>query len=174
MYHLSHCVKDLLCELRRREPAPSLERPVKTFLKSHDIPVLELRQLSGVDGTGRLTVFLSQIESCSRETEERQQIVQMRVDAPLALFIQSILNREAMSWEKFKEHLTTELTDQSEERIFDSLSDLKYTCDEDPVEFVTKLKCKLTLLEVQTKSGEVPKTDQLIKKLIIERYAERK
>ena len=41
--YLRHCVEDLVCELRRREPAPSLERPVKTFLKPRDIPVLELR-----------------------------------------------------------------------------------------------------------------------------------
>ena len=55
--NLRHCVEDLLCELRRREPAPSLERPVKIFLKPRDIPVRELRQLNGVDGAGRLTVF---------------------------------------------------------------------------------------------------------------------
>ena len=72
-----------------------------------------------------------------------------------------------MSWEKFKKRLTTELTDQSEDRIYDSLNDLKYTCDEDPVEFVTSLKCKLALLEVKIKSGEVPKTDQLIKNKLL-------
>ena len=118
--NLRHCVLDLIFEMRRREPAPSLERPVKTFFKPCDIPVLELRQLSGVDGAGRLTVFLSQVESCSHDTGERQQIVQMRVDAPLALFIQNILSREFMSWAEFKKHLTTELTDQNEERIYDS------------------------------------------------------
>ena len=87
----------------------------------------------------------------------------MRVDTPLALFTQSILNREVMSWENFKKRLTTELTDQSEDRIFNSLNDLKYTCDEDPIEFVTSLKCKLALLEVQTRSEEMPNTEQLIK-----------
>ena len=90
-------------------------------------------------------------------------MVQMRVDTPLALFTQSILNREVMSWENFKKRLTTELTDQSEDRIFNSLNDLKYTCDEDPIEFVTSLKCKLALLEVQTRSEEMPNTEQLIK-----------
>ena len=48
-----------------------------------------------------------------------------------------------------------------------TLNDLKYTCDEDPVEFVTRLKCKLALLEVQIKSGEVPKTDTLIKNKLL-------
>ena len=68
--HLRHCVEDLLCELHHREPTPPLERPVKTFLKPCDIPVLELRQLSGIDGAGRLAVFLSQIERgrCTPDT----------------------------------------------------------------------------------------------------------
>ena len=47
------------------------------------------------------------------------------------------------------------------------MNDLKYTYDEDPIEFVTRLKCKLALLEVQTKSGEVPNTEQLIKNKLL-------
>ena len=64
--NLRQFVEDLLCELRRREPTPSLERPVKTFLKPRDIPVLELHQLIGVDGAGRLTVGLKVALSAKR------------------------------------------------------------------------------------------------------------
>ena len=136
---------------------------VKSFMKPRDIPVLELRQLGGVEGTGRLTVFLSQVESCSLDEDERQQIVQMRVDAPLALFIQNIRSKERMTWNEFKECLTAEFTDQSEERIYESINELTYTCDEDPIEFTSKLKCKLAMLEIKNKTGEIPRVEKLIK-----------
>ena len=59
--NLRHCVENLLCELRRREsaPAPLRERLVKTFLKPRDIPVLELRQLNGVDGAERRSFLVT-------------------------------------------------------------------------------------------------------------------
>ena len=148
---------------RRRDDEPTLVGPVKTLLKPRDIPIMELSQLKGVEGAGRLAVFLSQVESCSSDAEERQQIVQMRADAPLALFIQSIRSERQMSWTQFKEQLTAELTNQSEEKIYDSLNDLKYSCDQDPTTFMTELKCKLAALAVQTKSRGMPCLDKLVK-----------
>ena len=143
------------------------KKQVKPLLKPRDIPVLELRHLSGVEGAGRLGVFLSQVENCSQDTQERQQIVNMRVDASLAMFVQNVLRRGYMSWGEFKLHLTSELTDQSEERILDCLNDFNYTCDEDPIEFVSHLKCKLALLEVNSGEDDVPNRERLIKKKLI-------
>ena len=144
------------------------ETLVKPFMKPRDIPLLELRQLSGIEGAGRLTVFLSQVESCSVDDEVRQHIVQMRVDAPLALFIQNLRNRDHMSWEVFKQYLVTELTDQRVERLYDSINDFSYTCEEEPVEFTTRLKCKLAMLATKVKTEEVPEIDKLIKEKLFE------
>lgn len=164
---LERKVRSLLTELQDREQVDPPEKFSKPLLKPRDIPILELKHLSGVEGAGRLGVFLSQVENCSRDTRERQQIVNMRVDAPLAIFVKNILKRGAISWETFKTHLTAELTDQSEERVFDCLNELRYTFDEDPVEFASRVKCKLAMLEIQTESGDMPSPSQLIKKKLL-------
>ena len=164
-------IQNLLRNINQRSQNASSQNPiqpvVKHLLKPRDIPILELRHLSGVEGAGRLGVFLSQVENCSDSTEERQQIVRMRVDANLAIFVQNILRGSQMSWLEFKKLLTAELTDQSEERIFDCLNDQIYTLEDDPVEFVSRIKCKLALLETQTETGDVPKRDRLIKNKLI-------
>ena len=164
---LRHCIQDLVLELREkdRKEAP-VETPSRVLMKPRDIPVLELQHLRGVDGIGRLEVFLSQVENCSRDNKERQQIVQMRVDVSLALFVKTCL-QTPKSWSEFKHHLITELTDQNEEKLFDSLNELKYTVDIEPVEFVARLKCKLALLEVKTDPDDVPQKNKLIKSKLL-------
>ena len=164
---LQRCLQDVLSDRQSRVIPPEFSRPSKTFIKPRDIPVLELRQLRGVEGAGRLTVFLSQVESCTTDTDERQQIVQMRVDAPLALFIQNIRTKERKTWKEFKECLTEELTDQSEDRIYDSINDLNYNYEEDPIEFASRLKCKLAMLEIKIQTGEIPKVERLIKNKLL-------
>ena len=95
--------------------------------------------------------------------EERQKIVLMRVDPKLAVYIQNLLkNGPLLSWRDFKQHLSKELTDQSQNKLFDAINDLRYSYDEDPVEFMNKLKCKFALLEVRSQA-EVPKREKLIK-----------
>lgn len=162
-------VKNLQDELRKKNGDNQPARTIvpRAFLKPRDIPVLELQQLSGVEGAGRLSVFLSQVESCTQDPWERRHIVHMRVDAPLALFVQNIMSKGSLTWDKFKQRLASELTDQREERIYDSLNELTYNFDEDPVEFVSKLKCKLALLEIQTSGDDVPKAEKLIKNKLL-------
>ena len=88
----------------------------------------------------------------------------MRVDPKLAVYIQNLLkNGPLLSWRDFKQHLSKELTDQSQNKLFDAINDLRYSYDEDPVEFMNKLKCKFALLEVRSQAGEVPKREKLIK-----------
>ena len=162
---LRSCVHELFREVKEsREKVAS--NSSKCLMKPRDIPVLELRHLQGVEGAGRLEVFFTQVESCSVDNKERQQIVKMRVEAPLALFIHTILENE-VPWPQFKKYLSQELTDQSEERLFDSLNDLKYSVEDDPVEFVTRLKCKLALVTVRTDAADVPSQDRLIKNKLV-------
>ena len=106
------------------------------------------------------------MESCSIDNRERQQIVKMRVEAPLALLVQTVVEKE-VTWAQFKQYLTKELTDQNEERLFDSLNDLKYSVKDDPIEFMTRLKCKLALVTVRTDADDVPSQDRLIKSKLI-------
>ena len=160
---LRHCIQDLVMEIRDRDSKETpADKPSRILMKPRDIPTLELKHLRGVEGSGRLEVFLAQVENCSSDNRERQQIVQMRVDAPLALFVKNSL-QIPKSWPEFKLHLIKELTDQNEEKLFDSLNELKYSVDVEPVEFVARLKCKLALLEVKTDPDNVPKKDKLIK-----------
>ena len=73
---LRHCVQDLFVELQQRSQ-PQTEKPIRHLMKPRDIPTLELQHLKGVEGIGRLEVFFSQVESCSLDNQERQQIVQI-------------------------------------------------------------------------------------------------
>ena len=71
---LRSCVHDLLLEVKEnREKVAS--NSGKCLMKPRDIPVLELRHLQGVEGAGRLEVFFTQVESCSLDNKERQQMV---------------------------------------------------------------------------------------------------
>ena len=136
----------------------------KSLLKPRDIPVLELTHLQGVEGEGRLKVFFSQVEECSLDERERQKIVMTRVDNKLAVYIQSIWEKQGvLSWKNFKQHLVQELTDPSYNKILDSLNDLRYHYTEDPVNFVSQLKCKLALLEVKSGEEDTPNIRKLIK-----------
>ncbi|XP_050710102.1 uncharacterized protein LOC126994880 [Eriocheir sinensis] len=150
----------LVDRLRRSQE----DSPTKPLLKPRDIPILERRHLKGVEGGGRLEVFLSQIEQCTPRGEDRKRIALSRVDAELAVYIQSTLKHgPVVDWEEFKISLIKELTDQSKGKVFDALNDLKYSYEEDATEFVTQLKCKFALLEVKSNPGEVPKREKLIK-----------
>ena len=159
-------LQELTIKLHQKERATQVINPTKMLMKPWDIPILESRHLRGVEGAGRLAVFLSQVENCSPDPSERQQIVLMRVDAPLALFVQNAL-KVPMTLLEFKQHITAEPTDQSEERAFDSLNELRYFVQEDPIEFVSRLKCQLALLEVQTEAKDIPKKDKLIKSKLL-------
>lgn len=141
-----------------------LETDRKPLLKPRDITIFELRHLRGDEGDGRLGVFFSQVEQCSQNWEERQRIVMSRVDAHLAIYIQDLLtNGPTLSWGDFKSHLRKELTDPNPNKLFDALNTLKYSYEEDPVEFMNQLKCKYSLLSLKMNPKEAPKKEKLIK-----------
>lgn len=97
-------VQNLLIELHSRDQAIPPERPVKPLLKPRGIHIL--KTLKRVEGTRRLGVFLSQVENSFSDTKIRQQIVIMRVDASLAIFVQNTLMRDHMSWEELKKKIS--------------------------------------------------------------------
>ena len=141
---------------------------VKPLIKPRDIPILQLRQLRGEEGEGRIGVFFSQVEQCSQAREERIKIVQSRVDAQLAVYIQAVLNRDPyVAWSEFVEYLTKELTDQNENKLFDAINDLTYTFDQEPVEFMNQVRCKFALLSLKNVTGDVPNQDKLIKRKLV-------
>ena len=118
----------------------SLNPNQKPLLKPRDIAQLELRHLRGEEGEGRLGVFFSQVEQCSQNWEERKRIVLSRSDPQLAVYIQDIIiNRQLLSWDDFKLYLRKELTDQNQNRLFDALNDLRYSYQDNSIEFMNKL-----------------------------------
>ncbi len=127
-------VQTLIGELKKHTTIS----PHKPLLKPRDVPILELSHLQGVEGESRLRVFFSQVKECSLDDSERQKIVLTRVDAKLAVYIQSVCSKEDhLTWTEFKQHLISELTDLSYSKILDTLNDLRYHYTEDPVDFVT-------------------------------------
>lgn len=162
---LKDMCRELICINRdQKEQLARQVEPSKPLLKPRDIPVLELDQLKGVAGEGRLSIFLSQLEECAFSTHDRLRMVTTRVDVHLAIYVQAILARNpGITWEEFKKHLKEELTEQNEDNIFDAINSLKYQVEEDPTEFVAHLKCKLALLELRTNGKETPSKEKIIK-----------
>ena len=145
------------------------DRQQKPLLKPRDIPVLELGQLKGVEGEGKLGIFLSQVENCSLETEERKRIVMARVGAQIAMYVQAMLKDNSdMSWETFKRNLTVELTDQNPNNLYDELGGLKYDLDEDPMEFVAKLRCKFAILQMKGGGGTEINIEKILKRKMVQ------
>ena len=136
----------------------------KPLLKPRDITMLELSSLRGVEGAGRLSVFLSQVEDCTSSNEERQRIVTTRVEPQLAVFIQALMKKyQQLSWLKFKEVLMEELADGNENNMYDAISEMKYQLEDDPMEFVKSLKCKFATLEARSTAHEIPNVVKTIK-----------
>lgn len=145
----------------RNEPKP--------WLKPRDIPILELGQLKGVEGEGKLSTFLSQIEQCSHLPEERKRILATRLDSHLGILVQAMVSEDPyMSWGELKEALKENLTDQSKDRLLDSLSEMKYDVMEDPYEFTSRLKCRLALLDVNSGRVDILKKNKIIKQKLIQ------
>ena len=139
----------------------------KTLMKPRDITILELEHLKGVEGEGRLSFFLSQVENCSLDTEERKRIVTTRLDPRLAIYVQTVIDsKDNLSWSEFKHCLKEELTDQNKEHVFDEISSMRYNFHEDPTEFVTSVRCKFALLGGQ-KGNEVPNINRILKQKLI-------
>ncbi|KAG0724580.1 hypothetical protein GWK47_040333 [Chionoecetes opilio] len=76
--------------LRNKEEEKEVRRPVRSLIKPRDIRMLNPSDLQGIEAEGRLTVFLSQVESCSEDLEERKGSYD-RVDPLLALYVQNAL-----------------------------------------------------------------------------------
>ncbi|KAG0725892.1 hypothetical protein GWK47_037722 [Chionoecetes opilio] len=134
--------------LRNKGEEKEARRPVRSLLKPRDVRVLNVGDLQGIEAEGRLTVFLSQVESCSEDLEERKRILMYRVDPQLALLIQNALGQhDFRSWNTLTYWLYDELTDNNVDRILNSISEGKYDWMEDPQDFANKLKCKYAILE---------------------------
>ena len=156
---VSHVVQ--MVQAMKDSPNPSFSKPL---LKPRDIAMLELKHLRGEEGEGRLDVFFSQVEQCSPERDERQRIVLSRVDSQLAVYVQDVLtNGPPRTWKEFKIFIKKELTDQSQNRLYDSINELKYTYDEDPMEFIARVKCKFSLLNLRAEAHNVPHREKVIK-----------
>ncbi len=141
----------------------------KPLLKPRDIPILELSQLKGVEGEGKLGIFLSQVENCSLDSEERKRIVTARVDAHIAMYVQAMLkDKEDMSWIEFRKNLTVELTDQNPNNLYDELGGLKYDIEEDPMEFVAKLRCKFAILRMKGGGDAEVNIERILKKKMVQ------
>ncbi|KAG0712016.1 hypothetical protein GWK47_019342 [Chionoecetes opilio] len=144
--------------LKNKEEEQEVRRPVRSLIKPRDIQMLNPGDLQGIEAEGRLTVFLSQVESCSEDVEERKRILMTRVDPQLALLIQNALGQhDFRAWNTLTYWLCEELTDNNVDRILNSISEVKYDCMEDPQDFANKLKCKYAILEAKSKyPGEIP------------------
>ncbi|KAG0719335.1 hypothetical protein GWK47_050716 [Chionoecetes opilio] len=151
--------------LKNKGEEKEVRRPVRSLIKSRDIRMLNLSDLQGIEAEGRLTVFLSQVESCSEDLEERKRILMTRVDPQLALYVQNALSQfNFRSWDTLTYWLCEDLTDNNVDRILNSISEVKYDWLEDPQELTTKLKCKYAILEAKSKHpGEDPRRDKIIK-----------
>ncbi|KAG0716198.1 hypothetical protein GWK47_010273 [Chionoecetes opilio] len=138
--------------LRNKGEEKEARRPVRSLIKPRDVRVLNLSDLQGIEAEGRLKVFLSQIESCSEDVEERKRILMTRVDPQLALYVQNALSMyKFRSWDTLTYWLCEELTDNNVDRILNSISEVKYDCMEDPQDIANKLKCKYAILEAKSK-----------------------
>ncbi|KAG0723362.1 hypothetical protein GWK47_005543 [Chionoecetes opilio] len=136
--------------LKNKKEEQEVRRPVRSLIQPRDIRMLNLSDLQGIEAEGRLTVFLSQVESCSEDLEERKGILMTRVDPPLALYVQNALSvYKFRSWDTLTYWLCEELTDNNVDKILDSISEVKYDWLEDPQDFATKLKCKYAILEAK-------------------------
>ncbi|KAG0720900.1 hypothetical protein GWK47_000621 [Chionoecetes opilio] len=155
--------------LKNKEEEKEVRRPVISLIKPRDIRMLNLSDLQGIKAEGRLTVFLSQVESCSEDLEERKRILMTRVDPQLALYVQNALSEyRFISWDTLTYWLCEELTDNNVDRILNSISEVKYDWLEDPQDFATKLKCKYAILEAKSKyPGEVSRRDKIMKSKLL-------
>ncbi len=152
-------------QLNRQERQDTGRKPL---LKPRDLPLLELGQLKGVEGEGRLAVFLAQMEDCAREADERKRTVVARVDAPLAIYVQAVQReKSSLAWAEFKEHLAKELTDRNPSVVYDTLSCFTYHLDTDPMEFVAKVKCKFAVLGIKGDGSEGLSLNKIIKAKMI-------
>ncbi|KAG0710638.1 hypothetical protein GWK47_022385 [Chionoecetes opilio] len=147
-----------------RAGTPKASCPPKKLPFPRDIRMLNLSDLQGIEAEGRLTVFLSQVESCSEDLEERKRILMTRVDSQLALYIQNALSQfNFTSWDTLTYWLCEEQTDNNVDRILNSISEVKYDWLEDPQNFATKLKCKYAILEAVKTSRRNSRRDKIIK-----------
>lgn len=64
---------------------------VKPWLKPRDVQVLELGHLQDVEGEGRLTTFLSQIEHCAHSNEKRKKILTTKLNSHLNILVQAMV-----------------------------------------------------------------------------------
>ncbi|KAG0723130.1 hypothetical protein GWK47_005724 [Chionoecetes opilio] len=108
--------------LKNKEEEQEVRRPVRSLIKPRDIRMLNLSDLQGIEAEGRLTVFLSLVESCSEDLEERKRILMTRVDPPLALYVQNALSvYKFRSWDTLTYWLCEKLTDNNVDRILNSI-----------------------------------------------------
>lgn len=142
--------------------------PSKPLLKPRDITLLELKHLQGLEAEGRLNVFLSQVEAASNIFEERKRIVMSRVDPQLAMYLQTIFNRQEFeNWETFKIFFKDEFSDANLDKAYACISQIKYDWLDDPQSFANNIKCRYSVLEAKFPSGSLPRMDKVIKKKLL-------
>ncbi|KAG0699041.1 hypothetical protein GWK47_000230 [Chionoecetes opilio] len=143
--------------LRNKEEEKEVRRPVRSLIKPRDIRMLNPSDLQGIEAEGRLTVFLSQVESCSEDLEERKRILMTRVDPLLALYVQNALSEyKFRSWDTLTYWLCEELTDNNVDRILNSISEVKYDWLEDPQDFATQMQIRHTGSKVKISRRSSP------------------
>ncbi len=86
-------------------PSQDLTR-VSVITKTRDIPVLQLKDLKGLEATGKLTLFEG-IEQCTLANGDRIKIAKSPVASAIALLLQNCQEKEqCASWEDVKRNCT--------------------------------------------------------------------
>lgn len=94
----------------------------------------------------------------------------MQLDLQLNIYVQALMEENLnLTWDKIKQkELVEGLTDQSKERLFDSISDMKNNLDEDQYDLMNQVKCKLVLLEIKSGRSDIVNKDKPIKQKLIQ------
>ncbi len=137
-----------------------------TTTKPRDIPVLELRQLQGLNATTQLQIFYEQVEQCSEIDARRVQIAKGRVSTEIAALIHNhqILHN-CNTWNSIKglrnSHFNKEI---NFDRASKDTNSECYEWSESPQAFVNNFICRYAILETRFAIEKLPNRDKLIKR----------
>ncbi len=129
-------IKDLKEKVMQSTSSPN-QTPVQASVltKPRDIPVLELQDLEGLEGTGRLALFLNGIEQYALTDSDRIQIAKSRVSRDIALLIQNHQDQDqCTSSVEIKKFPSTEFSvDLSIDRAWKEIEAVKYHWEDSPL-----------------------------------------
>ena len=145
------------------------------MLKPKDVEKLLLSDLTGVDCTTRLGIFFTNIERCARTSEGRTDIARSRVDARIAVLLETARKRGLYTdWDSLKEYIKQEFQAESTfDHEWRRIVDCAYKYTDSPTDYIYQLKLDYSAVQDRFPHEVLPKRDRFLKRKILAGFPSR-